>query len=137
MLNLRGRSKAKKNSAGEALDEQENRSLVIEAEMDRLGNNTEEEEDAEERKSGDSGRSKRASLQRRGEDALHQKSFSLLLERRASVEDQEVETDIDKILLSEQKSVRWTDFCQRDDGGVKEEVRMEERIRQQLFSGVC
>ncbi|XP_072226478.1 raftlin [Leuresthes tenuis] len=137
MLNLRGRSKAKKNSAGEALDEQENRSLVIEAEMDRLGNNTEEEEDAEERRSGDSGRSKRASLQRRGEDALHQKSFSLLLERRASVEDQEVETDIDKTLLSEQKSVRWTDFCQRDDGGVKEEVRMEERIRQQLFSGVC
>ncbi|XP_041868292.1 raftlin [Melanotaenia boesemani] len=138
MLNLRGRNKAKKNSAGEALDEQENKSLVIEAEMDRLGTNTEEEEETEERKSRDSGRSNRANPQRSGEDALHQKGFSFLLEHKASVEHQEEETDIDKIHLSKQeKSVRWTDFCQRERGGVKDKVRTDERIKQQLFSGVC
>lgn len=137
MLNLRGRSKAKKHSAGEALDEQENKSLVIETEMDRLRIN-EEEEETEGRKRGDSGRSKRASLQKSGEDALHQKAFSLLLERRASVEHQEEETDVDAVPLSRQeKAVRWTDFCPADERKLKEKVRVEERIKQQLFSGVC
>ncbi|KAM4725869.1 raftlin [Anableps anableps] len=140
MLSLRGRSKAKKHSAGEALDEQENKSLVIETEMDRLRINEEEEEaEAEGRKRGDSGRSKRASLQKSREDALHQKGFSLLLERRASsVEHQEEETDVDAIPLPRQeKVVRWTDFCPGDERGIKEKVRVEERIKQQLFSGVC
>ncbi|MEQ2177854.1 hypothetical protein GOODEAATRI_007928, partial [Goodea atripinnis] len=139
MLNLRGRSKAKKHSAGEALDEQENKSLVIETEMDRLRINEEEEEaEAEGRKRGDRGKSKRASLQKSREDALHQKAFSFLLERRASVEHQEEETDVDAIPLPRQeKAVRWTDFCPGDERGLKEKVRMEERIKQQLFSGVC
>ncbi|XP_023815586.1 raftlin isoform X3 [Oryzias latipes] len=111
-LNLRGRSKAKKSSAGEALDEQENRSLVMETEMDRLRLGAEEEEE-------DEGSGSRASLQRR-EDVQHQRSF--LFERRASAEDQEEETDIDESPLSKlEKSVRWTDFCQKCDGGVKEE----------------
>ncbi|MEQ2251869.1 hypothetical protein ILYODFUR_015677 [Ilyodon furcidens] len=108
MLNLRGRNKAKKHSAGEALDEQENKSLVIETEMDRLRINEEEEEEeaeaeAEGRKRGDRGKSKRASLQKSREDALHQKAFSFLLERRASVEHQEEETDVDAIPLPRQE----------------------------------
>ncbi|KAF6716715.1 Raftlin [Oryzias melastigma] len=129
-LNLRGRNKAKKSSAGEALDEQENRSLVMETEMDRLRLGADEEEEEDE------GSGRRASLQRREEDAQHQRSF--LLERRASDEHREEETDVDESPLSKlEKSVRWTDFCQKCDGGVKEEVRGEERIKQQLFSGVC
>ncbi|XP_014852177.1 PREDICTED: raftlin isoform X2 [Poecilia mexicana] len=140
MLNLRGRSKAKKHSAGEALDEQENKSLVIETEMDRLRINEEEEEEAEAegRKRGDSGRSQRAGLQKSGDEAQHQKAFSLLLERRASGEYQEEETDVDAVPLSRQeKAVRWTDFGLGDERGMKEKVRVEERIKQQLFSGVC
>ncbi|XP_047461279.1 raftlin [Mugil cephalus] len=141
MLSLRGRGKAKKNSAGETLEEKEDASPVTETEMDRLRRNKKGEEEAEGRKSGDSGRSE--SLQRGGEEReedarQHQTGFSFLSESRASVEDREEETDIDRMLLSAQeKSVRWTDFCQGDDGGIKEEVKTEERIKQQLFSGVC
>ncbi|XP_029938139.1 raftlin isoform X2 [Salarias fasciatus] len=141
MLNLRGRSKTKKNSGGDSLEERENMSPLIETEMDRLrGNTTEEEEEEEEEEGRDRGR---ASLRKGGgergeEDGRHQRGFLLPLENRASVEDQEEETDIDMVPLSRlEKSVRWTDFCQGDDGGVKEEARMEERIKQQLFSGVC
>lgn len=123
MLNLRGRSKPKKHFAGEALNEQESKSLVIETEMDRLRVNKEEEEEA-------GGRSRRASLQS-GEDASHQKSFSFLLERRPSAEE---ETDVDEV--PQETSSRWTDFCRSDAGGLKE-VRVEERIKHQLFSGVC
>ncbi|XP_070778488.1 raftlin [Enoplosus armatus] len=141
MLNLRGRTKAKKKSTGDAQEERENRSPVMETEMDRLGRNTkEEEEEAEGRKSRDSGRSEGASLQKGGEESEedHQKGISFLSGSRASVEEQEEETDIDEIPASKQeKSVRWTDVCQSDDGGVKEEVKTEERIKQQLFSGVC
>ncbi|XP_008419891.1 raftlin isoform X2 [Poecilia reticulata] len=138
MLNLRGRSKAKKHSAGEALDEQENKSLVIETEMDRLRINEEEEAEEDGRKRGDSGRSQRPSLQKSGDEVQHQKAFSLLLQRRASVEYQEEETDVDAIPLPRQeKAVRWTDFCPGDERGMKEKVRVEERIKQQLFSGVC
>ncbi|XP_070703141.1 raftlin [Pempheris klunzingeri] len=143
MLNLRGRSKTKKKSNGETQEEREDRSPVMETEMDRLGRNTkEEEEEAEGRKSRDSGRSEAASLQKGAEeseeDAQHQKGSSFLSESRASVEEQEEETDIDDVPASKQeKSVRWTAVCRRDDGGVKEEVKTEERIKQQLFSGVC
>ncbi|XP_068567113.1 raftlin [Cebidichthys violaceus] len=144
MLNLRGRSKAKKKSTGETQEERENMSPLMETEMDRLKRNTieeeEEEEEAEGRKSRDSGRSKGASLQKGGEeleeDARHQRGFSYLSGSRASVEEEE--TDIDNISASEhEQSERWTDVCQRDDGGVKEELKTEERIKQQLFSGVC
>lgn len=144
MLNLRGRTKTKKKSTGETQEERENTYPLMETEMDRLRRNTREGEDeAERRRSGDSGRSEGASLQRGGEeseeDAQHQKGFSLLSGSRASVEEQEEETNVDDIPLSKQEmAARWTDVCQRDDGGgVKEEVKMEERIRQQLFSGVC
>ncbi|XP_069032345.1 raftlin [Embiotoca jacksoni] len=142
MPNLRGRSRAKKNSPGKTLEERENRFPLIETEMHRLRRNSKEEEEAEGMKIRDSGRSERVGLQKigeeRGEDAQHQKGFSFLPESRASVEDQEEETDIDEIPLSKQeKSVRWTDFCRGDDGAIKEEVKTEERIKQQLFSGVC
>lgn len=143
MLNLRGRSKAKKSTTGEMLEERETRSPLIETEMDGLRSNAKEEEEAADgRKSRDSGRSKRAVLQKGGdeggEDAPHQKDFSFLSKRRASLEDQEEETDIDMMPLSKQeKSVRWTDFYQEGNAGPKEEMRTEERIKQQLFSGVC
>ncbi|XP_028284467.1 raftlin isoform X2 [Parambassis ranga] len=141
MLNLRSRNKAKKNPTGDTLEERgENRSPVVETEMDKLGRRTKEEEEAEGRMSGDSGRSEyvQKGREQREEDSQHQKALLFLSQSRASVEEQEEETDIDKIPLSKQeKSVRWTDFCQGDDGGVKEEVKTEERIKQQLFSGVC
>lgn len=141
MLNLRSRNKAKKNPTGDTLEErEENKSPVVETEMDRLGSSIKEEEEAEGKMSGDSGRSEYAQKGReqRGEDSQHQKALLFLSQSKASVREQEEETDIDKIPLSKQeKSVRWTDFCQGDDGGVKEEVKTEERIKQQLFSGVC
>nr|XP_046272722.1 raftlin [Scatophagus argus] len=144
ILNLRGRSKAKKKSTGEVQEERENRSPVMETEMDTLRRNTKDkEEEAEGRKSRDNGRTKGASLQK-GEkeseqDAQHQKSSSFLSGSRVSVEEQEEETEVDEVPPSKQeKSVRWTDMCHRCDGGVlKEEVKTEERIKQQLFSGVC
>lgn len=151
MLNLRGRSKAKKSATGELLEERETRSPLIETEMDRLRRNSKEEEEEEKEeeeeaggggKSRDSGKSKRAVLQQGGdkgeEDAPHQKDFLFLSKSRASLEDQEEETNIDKIPLPKQeKSVRWTDFYQEANTGPKEAARVEERIRQQLFSGVC
>ena len=94
----------------------------------------------------DGGRSDRASHREHGdeweeeeeEDEGHQRGSVFLSGSRFSVEDQEEETDIDLIPLSKQeKCVRWTDVCQRDDAGVREEVKLEERIKQQLFSGVC
>lgn len=112
----------------------------METEMDRLRRNTkDEEEESERRQSWDSGRSETASPREGGEEeAQHQRGFSLLSGSRISVEDQEEETDIDEIPLSKQeKSVRWTDVCHKDDGRAKEEVKMEERIKHQLFSGVC
>ncbi|KAK5855258.1 hypothetical protein PBY51_005376 [Eleginops maclovinus] len=140
MRNLRGRSKAKKKSTRETEEERENMSPLMETEMDRLRRNSkeedEEDEEAEGRKSKDSGRSEGA--EEREEDAHHQRGFWFLSGSRASVEEQEEETDVDEIKLSElEQSVRWTDVCRRSDRGVKEEVKTEERIKQQLFSGVC
>lgn len=140
MLNLRGRSKAKKKSTGGTQEERENMFPVTETEMSMLRRNTKEgEEEAEGRKSRDSGRSQGVSLWKGGEESKehlwHQKGR--LLGSTSSVEEQEEETDVDEIPLSKQTLVRWTDVCQRDDGGVAKEVKMEERLKQQLFSGVC
>lgn len=109
--------------------------------MDTLRRHMKEDE-VEGRKSWDSGRTEGASPQKGDEetegDALHQKGLFFLSGSRASVEDQEEETDIDDIFTAEpEKLVKWTHLCQRDAGGVKEEVKTEERIKQQLFSGVC
>lgn len=111
----------------------------METEMDRLRRNTKEEtEERERRRSWDSGRSERASGDESEADAQHQTVFSLLSGSRMSVEEQEEETDVDKVPPSKQeKAVRWTDVCRKDDGRAKEAARMEERIKLQLFSGVC
>lgn len=132
MLHLKGRSKAKKPGTQE---EMENMSPLMETEMTRLSGNTEEEgEEAEGRKSVHRGSGQVARLRESKEDAWHQKK--LLSGSRESVEEQEEETDVDEFPL--RMSVRWTDVCQRDCGeGGKEEAKTEERIRQQLFSGVC
>lgn len=67
-------------------------------------------------------------------DGEHQ---TFLSGSRFSVEEQEGETDVDSVLTSKpDKSVKWTRVCQRDAGGVKDEVKTEEPIKQQLFSGV-
>lgn len=137
MLNLRGRSKAKKNSAED--ERQIRHSAVNEAEMDTLGRNTKHaEKEMEMRKS----RAERPQSQdggkNRAADVTHQHGFLFLSGRRGSVEDQEEETDVDMIPLSRQeKTVRWTDVCQSIDGEMMEKVKMEERIKHQLFSGVC
>lgn len=103
-------------------------SPLMETELTGLSRNVggeEEEEEAEGRKSARGGG---------GQLAWHQKK--LLSESRESVEGQEEETDVDEFPL--QKSLRWTDVCRREcGGGGKEEAKAEERIRQQLFSGVC
>ncbi|KAM6973934.1 raftlin [Tautogolabrus adspersus] len=142
MLNLRGRSKAKKKSTGEPEEEREDRSPVMETEMDRWRRNTtDEEEEAERRK-------RRDSIQRGGEESedeeeveeeeQYQRRLSFLPGSRVYVEEQDEETDIDEILpSSEEKSVRWTDVYKMDVGGFKEEGKTEERIKMQLFSGVC
>lgn len=132
MLHLKGRSKAKKPGTQE---EMENMSPLMETEMTRLSGNTGEEgEEAEGRKSIHKGSGQVARLRESKEDAWHQKK--LLSGSRESVEEQEEETDVDEFPV--RMSVRWTDVCQRDcGGGGKEEVKTEERIRQQLFSGVC
>ncbi|KAK5911414.1 hypothetical protein CgunFtcFv8_005591 [Champsocephalus gunnari] len=138
MRNLRGRSKAKKKTTGETEEERENMSPLMETEMDRLRRNSKEEEEEEEE-----GRKSRGSVRSEGgkeseEDTHHQRGFWFLSGSRASVEEQEEETDVDEIKLSElEESVRWTDVCRRSGGGVKEEGKTEERIKQQLFSGVC
>lgn len=120
MLYLKGRSKARKPGTQE---EMENMSPLMETEMTRLSRNTGEEgEEAEGRK------------RESGELAWHQKK--LVPGSGESVEEQDEETDVDEVPL--QLSVRWTDVGQRDcGGGGKEEAKAEERIRQQLFSGVC
>ncbi|XP_034016150.1 raftlin [Thalassophryne amazonica] len=122
MLNLRGRNKTKRNSAGETHGERENRSPVMECEMERLRRNTKEEE----------GERRKCSPQNDGEDAHQTDSAS---------ENQE-ETEIDGTPPPEQKTARWTDVCQRRDVGVKEEEKAKGWIKQQLsgralFSGVC
>ncbi|XP_054620060.1 raftlin isoform X2 [Dunckerocampus dactyliophorus] len=127
MLNLRGRHKAKKHSCGEMLEEGEDRSLVMETEMDKLRRTREDETDGRKRWSEEA-----------QEDA-RQRDLSFLSGSSASLQDQEEETDIDSFLTSKgEKTVKWTDVCHTDGRrGVKEEVKMEERIKHQLFSGVC
>ncbi|XP_077364331.1 raftlin [Festucalex cinctus] len=136
MLNLRGRHKTKKHSCGEMLEEGEDRSLVSETEMAKLRHI--KEDGVEGRRSWARGRTEGWS-EEADEDA-HQKGLRFLSGSLASVEgeEDEEETDIDSVLTSKrEKSVRWTDVCHRDGGGVKEEVKSDERIKHQLFSGVC
>ncbi|XP_077447098.1 raftlin isoform X1 [Stigmatopora argus] len=118
MLNLRGRQKTKKHSFADMLEEGEDRSLVTETEMAKLRHLKEDERTEGWRQEAEKDT---------GERELSFHSGSL-----ASIEE---ETDVDAMQTS--KSVRWTDVCQRDCGGVRVEVKTDERIKQQLFSGVC
>nr|XP_057903758.1 raftlin isoform X2 [Doryrhamphus excisus] len=113
MLNLRGRHKAKKHSCGEMLEEGEDRSLVMETEMDKLRRTGEDETDGRRRWSEEA-----------QEDARH-RDLSFLSGSLASLQDREEETDIDSILTAKgEKTVRWTDVCHTDGRrGVKEERR--------------
>ncbi|XP_049606958.1 raftlin isoform X2 [Syngnathus scovelli] len=130
MLNLRGRHKTKKHSCGEMLEEGEDRSLVSETEMGKLRHI--KEDHVAGRKNWAGGRTTEGWR----EEAEEEKDLSFLSGSLASVEgEEEEETDIDSVLTSKrEKSVRWTEVCQR---GGKEEVKPDERIKHQLFSGVC
>lgn len=124
MLYLKGRSKAKKPGTQEDV---ENMSPLMETEMSRLSRHT-----------GEEGEEAEAEGRKKGSKELAWHQQKLLSGSRESVEEQDQETDVDEFPL--QMSVRWTDVGQRDcggGGGGKEEAKAEERIRQQLFSGVC
>lgn len=128
MLYLKGRGKAKKPAAG-TQEELENMSPLMGTEMTRLSRDAGGEEEEEKRRE-----SQLAGLRESKEDAWHQRR--LLSGSRESVEEPEEETDVDELPL--RTSARWTDVCQRDGrGGGREALKREERIRQQLFSGVC
>lgn len=124
MLYLKGRSKAKKPGTQEDV---ENMSPLMETEMSRLSRHT-----------GEEGEEAETEGRKKGSKELAWHQHKLLSGSRESVEEQDQETDVDEFPL--QMSVRWTDVGQRDcggGGGGKEEAKAEERIRQQLFSGVC
>lgn len=103
-------------------------SPLMGTEMTRLSRHAGEDE-AEGREGGHFGK-----LRETKEDAWHQRG--LLTGSGESAEEPEEETDVDELPL--QTSARWTDVCQRErGGGGGEAAKAEERIRQQLFSGVC
>ncbi|KAM9823568.1 raftlin [Neosynchiropus ocellatus] len=130
MLNLKGRTKARKSLTGETPEER-NQSLVME--MDRWRPNSTEGNWIE---SWSSGRTEEGGEEAE-RDAQPEKSLLFLPGSRA-VEGQAVDADLDGILTFRQDlSVRWTDVCHRDAEGNDAEVKRKERIRQQLFSGVC
>ncbi|XP_029590590.1 raftlin [Salmo trutta] len=147
-LNLRGRNKAKKNSAGEMLkEERKNMSPVMERGMDEQKRNTEEEE-SEARRNWDNNRNEkgrtveRGGLKREEEEreceTESQEDFPQGTEGVATDLNQEVERENGKVPLARQeKAVRFAYVNQKND-----EVKSEEKITQQLseralFSGVC
>ncbi|KAM6958879.1 raftlin [Aplochiton taeniatus] len=150
-LNLRGRYKARKNSAKEAPGkavERENASPMTERGMDRPRVNTEEEE-REARKNGVKremeGESPRRDEKESASETEHQKDFAFQEEGGAPDAHQGEGTEIGSIqLVKREKTVRWTDVCQIEDekGMVLKEGRTDEKVTQQLcekalFSGVC
>ncbi|XP_075900024.1 raftlin [Nelusetta ayraudi] len=138
MLSLRGRSKAKKKSA----QERDSMCPMMETEMRRLRGSSEEEEyeeyeeeeEEEERRSWGSGRSQAASSK---ENLWLQRGLLLSgsVESFQEVEEQQEEEEVEESEAKGTSLQRWSDVCRR--GGVKAEPRMEERIKLQLFSGVC
>lgn len=131
MLSLRGRSKAKKKSA----QERDSMCPMMETEMRRLRGSSEEEEyeeyeeEEEEGRSWGSGRSQATSSK---ENLWLQRGLLLSGsgESFPEVEEEEEESEVKATSLQ-----RWSDVCR--GGGVKAEPRTEERIKLQLFSGVC
>lgn len=150
-LNLRGRNKPKKNSAGEMLEKKEERkdtSPVMERGMDGQKRNTEEEEREARRncenKINEKGRTvDREGIKREEErecETESQEDFTQGTEGGATDLNQEVERGNGKALLARhEKAVRFADqfVNQKND-----EEKSEEKITQQLseralFSGVC
>lgn len=135
MLSLRGRSKAKKKSA----QERDSMCPMMETEMRRLRGSSEEEEEEyeeyeeeeeEEGRSWGSGRSQATSSK---ENLWLQRGLLLSGSGESFPgveEEEEEESEVKATSLQ-----RWSDVCR--GGGVKAEPRTEERIKLQLFSGVC
>ncbi|XP_055733026.1 raftlin [Salvelinus fontinalis] len=151
-LNLRGRNKPKKNSAGEMLEKKEERkdtSPVMERGMDGQKRNMEEEEEREARRNCENKRYEkgrtvdREGIKREEErecETEFQEDFTQGTEGGATDLNQEVERGNGKALLARhEKAVRFADqfVNQKND-----EEKSEEKITQQLseralFSGVC
>ncbi|XP_045082515.1 uncharacterized protein LOC121586701 [Coregonus clupeaformis] len=151
-LNLRGRNKPKKNSAGEMLEKKEERkdtSPVMGRGMDGQKRNTEEEEEREAKTNWENNRNEkgrtidREGLKREEErecETESQEDFTQGTEGGATDLNQEVERGNGKAPLARhEKAVRFADqfVNQKND-----EEKSEEKITQQLservlFSGVC
>nr|XP_046217501.1 raftlin-like [Oncorhynchus gorbuscha] len=146
-LNLRGRNKAKKNSAGEMLkEERKNMSPVMERGMDEQKRNTEEEE-SKARRNWDNNRNEKGStveggrLKREEEEreceTESQEDFPQSTEGVATDFNQEVERENGKVPLARQeKAVRFADVNQKNDE-VKSEEITQQLSERALFSGVC
>ncbi|CAL8294319.1 unnamed protein product [Merluccius merluccius] len=158
MLNLRGRNKARKNYGGETPEkERESTSPVSESEVDELLRDTKEEDEEEEEEEMEEEEEEERMEEKsegtgtwEGEEAReaeHQTDASPpppLEGGGVSGGNQEEESaEADWVPTAKrEKSVRWTDVCQRADGGAEEEAKTEDRIKPQLseralFSGVC
>ena len=156
MLNLRGRSKARKSYSSETPEkERESASPVSESEVDELLGNTREEEDEEEEGGLMVEEEEREEKRCQGagtwggeeaimKEAELQTDSSPPPSEGGSVSDGNQEEECAEVdwasTAKQEKSVRWTDVCQRADSGLEEE--MKDRIKPQLseralFSGVC
>ncbi|XP_030202777.1 raftlin isoform X1 [Gadus morhua] len=156
MLNLRGRSKARKSYSSETPEkERESASPVSESEVDELLGNTREEEDEEEEGGLMVEEEEREEKRCQGagtwggeeaimKEAELQTDSSPPLSEGGGVSDGNQEEECAEVdwasTAKQEKSVRWTDVCQRADSGLEEE--MKDRIKPQLseralFSGVC
>ena len=146
-MNLRGRNKAKKNSAGEMLkEERKNMSPVMERGMDEQKRNTEEEE-SKARRNWDNNRNEKGSTVERGRlkreeeerecETESQEDFPQSTEGVATDFNQEVEREKGKVPLARQeKAVRFADVNQKNDE-VKSEEITQQLSERALFSGVC
>ncbi|CAL8297449.1 unnamed protein product [Lota lota] len=157
MLNLRGRSKARKSYISETPEkERESASPVSESEVDELLRNTKEEEEEEgelmveeeelkEEKSKGAGTwgGEEATMREAEHQTYSSPSPPLEVGSVFDGNQEEESAEVDWVPMAKQeKSVRWTDVCQRADRGLEEEMKREDRIKPQLseralFSGVC
>ncbi|CAL8372125.1 unnamed protein product [Boreogadus saida] len=154
MLNLRGRSKARKSYSSETPEKERGERLPRlrerggraagqhQREEEEGGLMVEEEEREEERCQGAGTWGGEEALMREAE--LQTDSSPPPPSEGGSVSDGNQEEECAEVdwasTAKQEKSVRWTDVCQRADSGLEEE--MKDRIKPQLseralFSGVC
>ncbi|XP_061886360.1 uncharacterized protein LOC133636384 [Entelurus aequoreus] len=122
LLTRRGRHRTKKHASGEMLEEGEDRSLVLDTQMDTLRRAGDQQADGLRTWSGEEG------------EGHADRDRPFLSGSLPSLGEREEETDVDGGPAA-RKTVTWTDVC-RGGGGVRADVKME-RVRHQLFSGVC